>query len=176
MSTTATPQTVPAIKSPKQQFLDAFERETATTLKVLKAYPEEQSELRPHERLKPARELGAMFNMEMGVIDAVIRGTYSFPPKRAAMPQSWKEVIDTFEKTRESTLDALRNATDESLATGTAEFPTAPKTVGQWPKMEFLWFLLSDQIHHRGQLSVYLRLAGGKLPSIYGPTADEPWF
>jgi len=43
MSTTATPQTTPAIRSPKQQFLDAFERETATTLKVLKAYPEGQS-------------------------------------------------------------------------------------------------------------------------------------
>ena len=37
-----------------------------------------------------------------------------------------------------------------------------------------LWFELFDHIHHRGQLSVYVRLAGAKLPSIYGPTADEP--
>jgi uncharacterized damage-inducible protein DinB len=37
-----------------------------------------------------------------------------------------------------------------------------------------LWFELFDHIHHRGQLSVYVRLAGAKLPSIYGPTADAP--
>jgi uncharacterized damage-inducible protein DinB len=37
-----------------------------------------------------------------------------------------------------------------------------------------LWYELFDHIHHRGQISVYMRLAGAKLPSIYGPTADEP--
>jgi len=52
---------------------------------------------------------------------------------------------------------------------------TAPKTLGPITRMNWLWFLLHDQIHHRGQLSIYLRMAGGKLPSIYGPTADEPW-
>jgi uncharacterized damage-inducible protein DinB len=175
MATTQTPATVNAIKSPKQQFLDGFERETATTLKVIKAYPEEQSELRPSERMKTARELAAMFTMEMAAIDGAIRGTFALPTKPPAMPQTWKELVDIFETTRTRTLEALRDATDESLVSGTVPFPTAPKTVGQWPKMEFLWFLLCDQIHHRGQLSVYLRMAGGKLPSIYGPTADEPW-
>jgi uncharacterized damage-inducible protein DinB len=174
-TTTQTPAAVSAIKSPKQQFLDGFERETATTLKVLKAYPEEKSELRPQERMKTARGLAAMFTMEMAAIDATVRGTFTFPPTLPAVPQNWKEVIDAFEKTRTRTLEGLREATDESIGTGTVPFPSAPRTVGQWPKMEFLWFLLCDQIHHRGQLSVYLRMAGGKLPSIYGPTADEPW-
>ena len=54
-------------------------------------------------------------------------------------------------------------------------FMTAPKTLGPVTRMNWLWFLLHDQIHHRGQFSIYLRMAGGKLPSIYGPTADEPW-
>jgi uncharacterized damage-inducible protein DinB len=48
--------------------------------------------------------------------------------------------------------------------------------MGDVPKVAFLWFILHDQIHHRGQFSVYLRIAGGKVPSIYGPSADEPWF
>ena len=173
---TQTPAANAAVKSPKQQFLDGFERESATTLKVLKAYPEDQSELRPHERSKTARELAAMFTMEMAAIDAVIRGTFTFPPKPLPTPENWKAVIDTFDQIRTRALEGLREATDESLASGTVPFPTAPKTMGQWPKLEFAWFLLCDQIHHRGQLSVYLRMAGGKLPSIYGPTADEPWF
>ena len=50
----------------------------------------------------------------------------------------------------------------------------APKTLGDYPTMEFLWFLLFDHIHHRGQLSVYLRMVG-KVPSIYGPSGDQPW-
>jgi uncharacterized damage-inducible protein DinB len=57
----------------------------------------------------------------------------------------------------------------------TVQFPTGPGKMGNYTKQEFLWFLLSDQIHHRGQFSIYLRMAGGKVPSIYGPTADEPW-
>ena len=58
----------------------------------------------------------------------------------------------------------------------TVQFFVAPRTMGDIPKIDFLWFLLHDQIHHRGQFSVYLRMADGKVPSIYGPTADEPWF
>ncbi|HJR67012.1 MAG TPA: DinB family protein [Gemmatimonadaceae bacterium] len=164
-----------ATKSAKQQFLEAFERETATTIKVLKAYPEDQSELRPQEKMKTARELAAMFTMEMAAIDAAVRGTFTFPPRLPPMPQNWKEVVEAFEKTRAHTLEGLREVTEESLASGSISFPTAPKTVSPWQKLPFAWFLLFDQIHHRGQLSVYLRLAGGKLPSIYGPTADEPW-
>ena len=49
------------------------------------------------------------------------------------------------------------------------KFFVAPKTLGDMSKAQFLWVLLCDQIHHRGQFSVYLRMADGKLPSIYGP-------
>ena len=41
--------------------------------------------------------------------------------------------------------------------------------------MDIFWLMLMDSVHHRGQFSVYLRMSGGKVPSIYGPTADEPW-
>jgi uncharacterized damage-inducible protein DinB len=54
-------------------------------------------------------------------------------------------------------------------------FLVAPKTLGNIPKLTFLWFILNDEIHHRGQFSVYLRIAGARVPSIYGPSADEPW-
>ena len=42
-------------------------------------------------------------------------------------------------------------------------------------RADILWLTLHDMIHHRGQFSIYLRMAGGKVPSIYGPSGDEPW-
>src|SRR5439155_23140414 len=57
----------------------------------------------------------------------------------------------------------------------TIKFYTAPKQMGDVRRQDFLWQMLNDMIHHRGQLSVYLRMAGGKVPSIYGPSKDEPW-
>jgi uncharacterized damage-inducible protein DinB len=68
----------------------------------------------------------------------------------------------------------VRSAPDEKLQQ-TVKFFTGPKQMGDVRRLDLVWFLLSDEIHHRGQFSVYLRMADGKVPSIYGPTADEPW-
>jgi uncharacterized damage-inducible protein DinB len=57
----------------------------------------------------------------------------------------------------------------------TVKFPAGKNQMADYPVGEFLWFMLLDSIHHRGQLSVYIRPAGGKVPSIYGPSGDEPW-
>lgn len=51
----------------------------------------------------------------------------------------------------------------------------APKQMGDVRRGDLLQMMVMDNVHHRGQFSVYLRMAGGKVPSIYGPTADEPW-
>ena len=65
--------------------------------------------------------------------------------------------------------DLLASTPDEEWSQ-TVHFFTGPKQMGEYTRANFAWFLLFDQIHHRGQLSIYLRMAGGKLPSIYGPT------
>jgi uncharacterized damage-inducible protein DinB len=71
-------------------------------------------------------------------------------------------------------LSRLRDATNPELE-GSVTFFTGPKQMGKYSLDDFAWFILHDHIHHRGQLSVYVRMAGGKVPSIYGPSADEPW-
>lgn len=55
------------------------------------------------------------------------------------------------------------------------KFFSGPRTMADYSRLEIAWFMLYDQIHHRGQLSVYLRMSGAKVPSIYGPSLDEPW-
>ncbi len=55
------------------------------------------------------------------------------------------------------------------------QFPSGPGKVSDIRRGNLLWMFLYDHIHHRGQLSVYQRIAGGRVPSIYGPSGDEPW-
>ena len=71
--------------------------------------------------------------------------------------------------------DLIRRTPEEELFE-TVRFFTGPQTMGDISRLDWIWFLLHDEIHHRGQFSVYLRMAGGKVPSIYGPSSDEPWF
>jgi uncharacterized damage-inducible protein DinB len=47
--------------------------------------------------------------------------------------------------------------------------------MGEVRKGQVFWIMLMDAVHHRGQFSVYLRMVGAKVPSIYGPSLDEPW-
>ena len=101
---------------------------------------------------------------------------WSAPPAAPPpVPETMDEISRAFEAAHARVVGRVRGMSDEDLR-GTVRFFVAPKTLGDIPMMEFLWFLLHDQIHHRGQFSVYLRMADGKVPSIYGPTADEPWF
>ena len=69
----------------------------------------------------------------------------------------------------------VRSTPDDKLQE-TVKFFTGPGQMGDFTRLDFAWFLLHDQIHHRGQFSIYLRLADAKVPAIYGPSGDEPWF
>jgi uncharacterized damage-inducible protein DinB len=93
-----------------------------------------------------------------------------FPPA----PDSWDAVVEKLEQNRQQLVALLEDPNTDF--NGTVTFFVGPKQTGEIPIEDFLWFMLHDQIHHRGQLSVYTRMAGGKVPSIYGPSADEPWF
>lgn len=167
---------VAAAASPKRQLLDSLAREHATTLKVLRALPADQTELRPHPRAKSARELAWIFVIEQYLLHKALTDQLTFtgsggPPPA---PGDYQAIIAQFEKDHAAVVDLLKKTPDAKLAT-TVQFPVGPGKMGDWSKVAFAWFILSDQIHHRGQLSVYVRMAGGKVPSIYGPSADEPW-
>jgi uncharacterized damage-inducible protein DinB len=164
--------------SARDTFLQTLEREHATTVRVLRAYPADKLDLKPHSKSKSARELAFLFIMEQALAQkAMTTGfDWSTPPAGPPpAPETMDEIIAAFEQGHAQMVERVRGMSEEELR-GTARFFVAPKTLGDIPMMDFLWFLLHDQIHHRGQFSVYLRMADGKVPSIYGPTADEPWF
>jgi hypothetical protein len=164
--------------SPKQRFLDTYEQEHEKTMRVLRAYPADQAEFKPNDRCKPARELAWIFAIEprlgtmVAVKDVFASGVPSGKPPEA--PGSWEAVVGAVEQAHKEFADQVRSMPDEKLDE-TVKFLTGPKQLGDVRRLDFLWFLLHDEIHHRGQLSVYLRAAGGRVPSIYGPSEHEPW-
>ena len=164
--------------TPRQQFLDSFKRETATTLKLMREYPEDKLDLQPTPKSRSARDLMWLFAMEQGLAEKALTSGFDWstpPGKPPSAPESYDELVKAVEGSFTRTV-ALVEQMPDSQTGDTVKFFTGPKTLGDIPKLDFLWFLLCDQIHHRGQFSVYLRMAGGKVPSIYGPSGDEPWF
>jgi uncharacterized damage-inducible protein DinB len=164
----------PAMPSPKQQFLNAFHKEHSTTLRVIRALPSDQGSFQPHPRSQSAKTLIWTFTVEQGLTVHALKGTLKMPPTFPPPPETLAEAITAFERAAAETIDTVKRTPDARFH-ASSPFFTGPGKVGDVPNLDLLWLMLSDQIHHRGQLSVYVRMAGGKVPSIYGPSADEPW-
>jgi uncharacterized damage-inducible protein DinB len=160
--------------SEKDQFLQNWEAQYQKTVKVLKAYPENKLELKPHEKSRSAKELAWVFTMEEKMlVNGALRGEFDFsnPPQP---PSSIREILATYDRSHKENVEKIKKMSEADL-NKLIKFMTAPNTMGDMRTIDVLWMGLMDAIHHRGQFSVYLRMAGGKVPSIYGPSADEPW-
>lgn len=164
----------PKVMTERDHLIASFQREFETTQKVLKAYPAEKSELKPAEKLKNARELGWMLVMNQMVVVPTMAGDLK-PTGFPEAPKTWNEVLVQHEKSHRDSMAHLEKLTDERM-NATLKLPVGPGQVADVRIGDALWMFINDAIHHRGQFSVYLRIAGAKVPSIYGPTADEAWF
>jgi uncharacterized damage-inducible protein DinB len=165
---------MPPTASEKQMFLLSFQRESDTTLRLLKAYPAERAEYKPHESSRSAKDLAWTFVLEQGMAAGAVGGHVDFSQPMPKAPAEYKDVLTAFERGVRDTAAKISAASDEDLNRA-MQFPVGPKKMGDMRRFDVLWTALMDQVHHRGQFSVYLRLVGAKVPSIYGPTADEPW-
>jgi len=164
--------------SKKQAFLSTYDREHATTMRVLRAYPKDKLDLRPHPKSNSARELAWTFVLERGLgvkvwHDEFAKGVPAGSQTPTA-PEAWDELLGALEKATKDFRALVESAPEEALEEK-VHFFTAPKTMGEITRHDWIWFLLHDEIHHRGQFTVLLRMADGRVPSIYGPSADEPW-
>jgi uncharacterized damage-inducible protein DinB len=163
----------------KREFLKTYDEEHAKTMRVLRAYPRESLDLRPHPKLKTAHELAFVFILERALGTKVWHDGFAKgpPPGSTGMPkppEDWDELLATLVKVHKDFRELVSAASDEELHAN-VHFMSAPKTMAPISRKDWIWFLLHDEIHHRGQFSIYLRMAGGHVPSIYGPSGDEPW-
>jgi len=159
----------------KDMFLQTWQREFDTTIRVLKAYPPGKEDFKPADKSRTARDLAWTFVLEthvgMGATAGKIDFSQPMPPAPAA-PMSG--IIAMYEKAWRDSYAKVQ-AMSEADYQRMMAFPVGPKQMAEFRAADVLWTMLSDMVHHRGQFSVYLRMVGAKVPSIYGPTADENW-
>jgi uncharacterized damage-inducible protein DinB len=161
----------------KEHFLATLAREHLKTLRVLKAYPEDKRNLKPSERSMSTLELVQILVTGQEMLVAALTTGFDWsgaPRARAVIPASMASGIRKLDEVHADLVSILKEFPPARLG-DTIQFFVGPKTLGDVPIFDFLWQMLLDQIHHRGQLSIYMRIAGAKVPSIYGPSGDEPW-
>jgi len=159
--------------SEKEMYLQGWEREAQTTVKVLKAFPPDKLDFKPHEKSRSARDLAWTFVGEEAMVEMIVKGKIDFGGSPQA-PATMAEILSAYEATHKGMVEKVKSMSEADY-NSTIQFPVGPKQMGDFRKADVLWMMMMDAIHHRGQFSVYLRMAGGKVPSIYGPSADEPW-
>ncbi len=152
-------------------FLQSFASEHPVTKKVIAAIPDENHDYRPDPKAKTAIELGwHIASVDIWFLDSI--AALSFAMGGAEKPadlQSGVSIAAWYEKALPAAIAKVEAMSAEQLGTPVDFFG-----MFNFPAVFYLQFLMNHSIHHRGQLSTYLRPMGSKCPSIYGGSADEP--
>jgi uncharacterized damage-inducible protein DinB len=155
--------------------LAQLEREVPTTRKALERVPEGKNDWKPHPKSMELGYLSVLVATMFGWI-AMMTESDHLDLATGARPSAstGAERLELFDKSVEEARRALSNTTDESLLKPW-QLRVSGKVVDEKPRYIMISDTFSHLAHHRGQLTVYLRLNDQPVPSIYGPTADEGW-
>jgi uncharacterized damage-inducible protein DinB len=145
--------------------------ERAAFVRVLKAVPQDRRDYRPDPKARSAAELAWLLAFEEAALATLI-DTGEIEWKETPPPASVGEIVAAYEREAAAVDERLARC-DEAAWEKKVRFLMAGAPPWEDTLAEFVWGFLFDAIHHRGQLSTYLRPMGSKVPSIYGPSADD---
>ena len=155
--------------------LPEFDHEMANTRKALERIPEDQLAFKPHEKSWTLRELAGHVAQVPGWLTMTLETSeldvsQPFPQRKL---DTKADILATFDAALAGARPALEAASaDDLMAPWTMKM--GEETVFSMPKIAVhRSFVMNHMVHHRGQLTVYLRLSGGSVPALYGPSADE---
>ena len=155
----------------KALFLTYWDKEAPATRKVLSRIPE-GSDYRPDPKSRTAREIAWLIvREEVALGEGLEKGAFEWA--EVAAPASMKEVLATYDRHHDDITRRL-HAVDAARWDQKVPFIYQGQEVMSATGYENAWGFLLDMIHHRGQVSTYLRPMGSTVPQIYGPSADEP--
>jgi uncharacterized damage-inducible protein DinB len=151
-----------------------IDQEAQTTKRVLDRIPEGKLSWKPHPKAFSLGQLALHIAAAPGNLAAAIaQDSVEVPNFAQAEAKSRQEVLDTFSKSQESVKGTLSKMDDAKLA-AMWSLTKNGKVLMSVPRIGFIRSILMNHMyHHRGQLSVYLRILDVPVPSIYGPSADE---
>ncbi|HEX6574415.1 MAG TPA: DinB family protein [Gemmatimonadaceae bacterium] len=150
----------------KTLFMNFWNQEAKTTSKVLSRIPE-GSDYKPDPASRTAKDIAWQVVCEEKMLaEAMENGKADWNPP--AMPATMKEVADEYDRQSKEISERFMNLPQERWD-GEIEFFGHKRSTSS-----MAWSFLFDIIHHRGQISTYLRPMGAKVPQIYGPSHDEP--
>ncbi len=150
----------------------ALEQEAATTARVIAAIPEDKArQYRPDPKARNAWELAwHLVSSEVQMVEEIADMKFGMEPRYPNEPTSVAAMVAWYKEHLPPALARVRNLTGQQLVT-----PVDFYGAFNFPDFVYLSFVSKHSVHHRGQLSTYLRPMGSKVPSIYGGSADEPW-
>jgi uncharacterized damage-inducible protein DinB len=159
-----------------QGLLPEFDHEMENTRKVLERVPVEKGTWKPHPK-SPTMTWLSLHVAQLPVWAEVTVNTDTLdldgPFDRPKEPASNAELVAFFEKNRDAARSAIVSATDDQLMQ-TWSLKKGSHTIFTMPRIAVLRsFVMNHLIHHRAQLTVYLRLNDVPVPGLYGPSADE---
>jgi hypothetical protein len=159
------------VKNVREYYRQCFEEEKPKFVRVMQAVPADKATYRPHPRSTSAGDLVWLLASELrDACELVDHGEVSFVARPAP---SVPEAIAEYERNAND-LEKRIATLDDARWDRKARFLVDGQVAWESPLGDMLFGFLFDAIHHRGQLSSYLRPMGAKVPSIYGPSADDP--
>lgn len=154
----------------REFYLERRRAEAPIFLNVLKALPDDRLSYKPHDRSPSAEQV--VWTLTSALRACLDAATQYKAEWKAEPPPPLREIVDLFERWSDELTDTVSKM-DETSWNRVAQFYYNGRVVSEQPVGQFLWFILFDAIHHRGQLSAYLRPMDGTVPAIYGPSADS---
>jgi uncharacterized damage-inducible protein DinB len=156
----------------REHLVAVFKEEKPKFLRVLGAVPPKEQAYRPHPRSNSAGDIVWLLACELAdACELVDHSEVNYVRKPA--PARLEQSLAAYERNAGEFEKRLAGL-DEKAWERKAQFKMDGKVAWEAPLGDMLWGFLFDAIHHRGQLSAYLRPMGAKVPSIYGPSADDP--
>ena len=158
--------------TPREHYAKSFKNEKPIFVRVFRAVPPDRTSYRPHPKSTSAGDLVWMLASELhDACEIAERHEVDFALTPA--PGTLEDSITAYERNAGELEKRLAKLDDDAWQRK-ARFLVNGATAWEAPLGDMLWGFLFDAIHHRGQLSSYLRPMGAKVPSIYGPSGDDP--
>ena len=161
-----------------QMLLPEWDLEIATTRRVLERVPDDRGEWKPHEKSFPMAHLAQLVSRMPGWAAMIMKRTELDiapvdGPAQGYTVEKTATLLDEFDRNAAQGRAAIAEASDEDFD---VQWTMKARGVAVDTKTRYLMLrtsMLNHLVHHRAQLGVYLRLVDEKVPSMYGPTADE---